>query len=49
MKVLIAPDSFKESMAAAEVAAALAEGVLEACPDVRPDACRRGRRRPRAE
>ena len=39
MKVVIAPDSFKETLSAAEVAEALAEGVLAACPDARVDLC----------
>lgn len=39
MKVVIAPDSFKECLLAAEVASALAEGVLEACPDAVVDLC----------
>jgi len=39
MKVVIAPDSFKECLSAAEVAAAMAEGVLNACPDARVDLC----------
>ncbi len=33
MKVLIAPDSFKESLSAADAAAAIAEGVLAVCPN----------------
>lgn len=33
MKVVIAPDSFKESLSAQAVAAALAEGVRKAVPD----------------
>ena len=39
MKIVIAPDSFKESLAAAEVAAALAEGALAACPSASVDLC----------
>ncbi len=39
MKVVIAPDSFKESLAAFDVAAALAEGVLSACPSAVIDVC----------
>ncbi len=39
MKIVIAPDSFKESLSAAEVARALAEGVLLARPDARIDLC----------
>lgn len=35
MKIVLAPDSFKESLAAAEVAAALAEGLALALPDAR--------------
>ena len=33
MKVLLAPDSFKESLSAAEAARAMARGVRRACPD----------------
>ena len=33
MKIVCAPDSFKESMSAAEAAAALAEGVHRVLPD----------------
>ena len=33
MKVVVAPDSFKESMAAAEAAAAMARGVRRVVPD----------------
>ena len=33
MKIVCAPDSFKESMSAAEAAAALAEGVRRVAPD----------------
>lgn len=33
MKIVLAPDSFKESMTAAEVAAAMAEGARRAVPD----------------
>ena len=39
MKVVIAPDSFKESLAAGEVASALAAGVLEAFPSAQIDLC----------
>lgn len=39
MKIVIAPDSFKESLEAADVAAAIAEGVLEVCPDAQIDLC----------
>jgi glycerate kinase len=39
MKIVIAPDSFKECLWAQEVAAALGEGVLEACPDAAIDLC----------
>ena len=39
MKVIIAPDSFKETLSALDVAAALAAGVLEACPDAQVDLC----------
>ncbi len=39
MKVLIAPDSFKESLAAADAAAAIAEGVLAVCPNAIVDLC----------
>lgn len=37
MRVVIAPDSFKGSLSAKEVAAAVAEGVLRAVPDARID------------
>jgi glycerate kinase len=37
MKVVVAPDTFKESLGASEVAAALAEGVLASCADARVD------------
>ncbi|WP_454691567.1 glycerate kinase [Achromobacter aloeverae] len=33
MKIVIAPDSFKESLSAPDTAAAIARGVREACPD----------------
>ncbi|MFC4278399.1 glycerate kinase [Achromobacter aloeverae] len=33
MKIVIAPDSFKESLSAPDTAAAIARGVLAACPD----------------
>lgn len=39
MKVVIAPDSFKESLAAGEVAAALAAGVLDVVPAAQIDLC----------
>lgn len=39
MKIVIAPDSFKESLGAAEAAAALAEGVIAACPSASVDLC----------
>ncbi len=39
MKVVIAPDSFKECLAASKVAAAMARGVLEVCPDAVIDLC----------
>ncbi|MFA6133556.1 MAG: glycerate kinase [Phycisphaerae bacterium] len=39
MKVVIAPDSFKECLGAAEVASAMARGVLEACPEALVDLC----------
>ncbi len=39
MKVVIAPDSFKESLSAANVAEALARGVLAAAPDATVDLC----------
>lgn len=39
MKVVIAPDSFKESLPAAEVAAALGAGVLDAWADAVVDLC----------
>ncbi len=39
MKVLIAPDSFKESLPAADAAAAIAEGVLAVCPSAVVDLC----------
>ena len=39
MKVVIAPDSFKGSLPAADVAAALAEGVLDVCADAQIDVC----------
>ncbi len=35
MKIVIAPDSFKESLSAPKVAAAIARGFVQACPDVR--------------
>jgi glycerate kinase len=39
MKIVIAPDSFKESISAARVAEAIAEGVLAACPTAQLDLC----------
>ncbi len=39
MKVVIAPDSFKESLPAAEVAQAIAKGVLAVVPDAQIDLC----------
>jgi glycerate kinase len=39
MKVVIAPDTFKECLPAAEVAAAMARGVLEASPTAQVDLC----------
>jgi len=39
MKVVIAPDTFKESIAAPHAAAAIAEGVLDACGDAQIDVC----------
>ncbi len=39
MKVVIAPDTFKESISARLAAAAMAEGVLEVCGNVQIDVC----------
>lgn len=39
MKIVVAPDAFKESLSAAEVAAAIAAGVVEACQDAVVDLC----------
>ena len=39
MKVVIAPDTFKECLPAAQVAAAMGRGVLEVCPDAQVDLC----------
>ncbi len=39
MKVVIAPDSFKESVSASEAANAIAQGVLDACPDAEVVLC----------
>ncbi|MGB2819742.1 MAG: glycerate kinase [Phycisphaerae bacterium] len=39
MRLVIAPDSFKESLTAAEVTAAVAEGVRRSCPEATIDAC----------
>ena len=39
MKVVIAPDSFKESLTAVEAAEAMQRGVLAACPEATVDLC----------
>ncbi len=39
MKIVIAPDSFKESLSAAEVAQAIANGVLAVLPEAQIDLC----------
>ena len=39
MKVVIAPDTFKECLPAADVAEDMAEGVLQACPSAQVDLC----------
>jgi glycerate kinase len=39
MRILIAPDSFKESMTASEAAHAMAAGALRACPNAEVDLC----------
>jgi len=39
MKIVIAPDSFKECLPAAAVAQAMARGVLDVCPDAVLDLC----------
>ena len=39
MRIIIAPDSFKESLSATEVASAIAEGALTACPRASVDLC----------
>ena len=39
MKIVIAPDTFKESLAAPQVAEAIARGVLAACGDAQVDLC----------
>lgn len=39
MKILCAPDSFKESLSAIEVAQAMAKGVYRASPDLQVDCC----------
>jgi len=39
MKIVIAPDSFKESLSATEVAQAIARGVLAVCPEAQVDLC----------
>jgi glycerate kinase len=38
-KIVIAPDSFKGSLAAADVAQAIARGVLAVCPEAQIDVC----------
>jgi len=39
MRIVIAPDSFKECITAGQVAAAISEGVIEACPQAVIDIC----------
>jgi glycerate 2-kinase len=39
MKIVVAPDSFKETLGAEEVAQAIAVGVLRACPEANVDVC----------
>ncbi len=39
MKIVVAPDSFKETLAADQVAQAIAVGVLRACPEANVDIC----------
>ncbi len=39
MKIVIAPDSFKENLDASDVALAIAGGVLQVCPDATLDLC----------
>ena len=39
MKIVIAPDSFKHSLSAMQVAQAIAQGVLDVCPDAQLDLC----------
>jgi len=39
MKIVIAPDTFKESLSAAQVAQAIARGVLAVVPDAQIDLC----------
>jgi len=39
VRILCAPDSFKESLAAADVAAAMARGLKQGDPAIDPDAC----------
>lgn len=39
MKIVCAPDSFKECLSAAEAAAAMAAGVMRACPNAVVDRC----------
>ena len=39
MHILCAPDSFKESLTAAQAAAAMHRGILRACPDATIDLC----------
>ncbi len=40
MKIVIAPDTFKESISARQAAAAMAEGVLDVCSNAQIDICR---------
>ena len=39
MKIVVAPDSFKESLPAPQVARAIATGILRVCPDAQIDIC----------
>ena len=39
MKIVVAPDSFKETLPAEEVAQAIAVGVLRTCPEANVDVC----------
>jgi glycerate kinase len=39
MKIVIAPDGFKETLSAMEVASAIAAGAVEACPEAQIDLC----------